>query len=116
MGSEVLALDFGEEAVPATMHSLDGPLRGAIVVDSPAGLLDTGGQSRLGDKSVAPDVVEELLFRDESPSLFHQIPKNAEDLRLDLADAIGSDDLDSFLVDDERAESKARHRFNARTR
>ena len=36
------------------------------------------------------------------PSLLDEVPQDVEDLRLHLADAVGPDDLDGVVVDDER--------------
>ncbi len=62
-GSRIASVStLGDEPVAAAVHRLDRPLCPAVVVDRPAGLLDAGGQRRLGDEPVAPDVVEQLLL------------------------------------------------------
>ena len=50
----LVELDVGNEAVAAAVHGLDRPLRGAVVVNRSASLLDAGGERRLGRRSGHP--------------------------------------------------------------
>ncbi len=106
---DVLDLDRWNEAIPATVHGLDGPLCAAVVVDGPPGLFDPGRQCRLGDEAVAPNVVEQLLLGDQPSPLLDEVEQDVEDLRLDLSDPIGPGDFDAVGVDRELPESEPRH-------
>ena len=81
----------------------------AVVADGTSGLLDPRGQRGLGDEPISPDVVEQLFLGDEPSPLLDQVEQHVEDLRFDVADAVGAHDLDAVGVDSELSESVTRH-------
>jgi hypothetical protein len=78
------ALDhLADELVAPTVDRPDEPLPAAVVADRPAGRPDPARQRGLGDETVAPDRVQQLLFGHHPVPLLHQDRQQREDLRLD---------------------------------
>ena len=65
------------------MHRADDRLAAAVVADGLAHRLDPGGQRRLADEAVAPDLVEQLLLAHDLAAPLHEVAQEVEDLRLD---------------------------------
>ncbi len=100
---------FGDETVPAAVHGLHRPLGPAVIAKGPSNLLDPGGQGRLGNEAIAPDVVEQFFLRDEPARLFDQVLENCEHLGLDVDLPLWPRDLNRVGIDRDVTESIARH-------
>ena len=66
-------LDRGDELVALAVDRADDRLPVAVVVDGLANRLDAGGERRLADEAIAPDLVEQLLLADDGAAALHQV-------------------------------------------
>ena len=77
-------LDRGDELVALPVDRADDRLPVAVVVDGLANRLDAGGECRLADEAITPDLVEQLLLADDGAAALHQVREDVEGLRLEL--------------------------------
>jgi hypothetical protein len=75
--------DIGDELVATPVHRADHRLGPAVVTERLTRRLDPAGQRRLGHESIAPDLVEQLLFADEPVVVLSEVGDHVEHLRLD---------------------------------
>jgi hypothetical protein len=71
------------EPVAPSVGSADERLTAAIVANRSTSRLDAGGEGRLADETVTPDVVEELLLGDDPIPVLDKVGEHVEDLWLD---------------------------------
>jgi hypothetical protein len=78
-------LDVRHEPEAAAPHGADDALRRAVVAHGLAGGLDAAAQGGRGDEAMAPDLVQQLVPRDEPLPVLEQMAQHVEDLGLDGA-------------------------------
>ncbi len=74
--------DRGHEPVPPPVGGADHLLGTPVVAHRPAGVLDAGGEGRLGDEPGTPHRVEQLVLGHHPAGVLDQEPQHVEDLGL----------------------------------
>ncbi len=77
-------LDLADEAEAALVEGADEDLIVAAVADRLAGCVDAARQRRLGHDAAVPDLVKDLVLRDDAVVVPDQEGQKVEDLRLDM--------------------------------
>lgn len=76
--------NFADKAVTTPVQGLDQSLFASTVTDRFASRFEPAAQRRLGDDTVAPDLLEQLVLGDYFVAVLNQIAEDVEDLWLQL--------------------------------